>query len=85
LRSFVSKRGRYVEVAESAVLQSKSFTEQRHWIRSSIDVIAPDERELLTSWMAAPLHGLTAKQSRSIHPANHRPFEMTLKQKILGS
>jgi len=34
MRSFVSKRGRNVEVAESAVLQSKSFTEQEALDRS---------------------------------------------------
>src|SRR5437764_1807425 len=47
MRSFVTKRGRNVEVAESAVLQSKSFTEQEALDKKVIDIIAPDERDLL--------------------------------------
>ena len=46
LRSFVSKRGRNVEVAESAVRQSKSFTEQEALAQKLIDYVASDEQDL---------------------------------------
>src|SRR6266481_2653737 len=47
MRSVVSKRGRNVEVAESAVRQSKSFTEQEALNQKLIDYVAPSEQDLL--------------------------------------
>jgi membrane-bound serine protease (ClpP class) len=47
LRSYVSKRGRNVEVAESAVRQSKSFTDQEALDQRLVDVIAANEQDLL--------------------------------------
>ena len=46
MRSFVSKRGRNVEVAESAVRQSKSFTEQEALSQKLIDYVASDDQDL---------------------------------------
>src|SRR5512140_1352855 len=43
MRSFVSKRGRNVEVAESAVRESKSWTDQEALTQKLIDVVAPSE------------------------------------------
>src|SRR6266404_5943043 len=85
MRSFVSKRGRNVEVAESAVLQSKSFTEQEALDKKLIDVIAPDERELLNKLDGRTITRFDGK-TITLHTSGKtiRPFEMTLKQKILG-
>src|SRR3989475_8796353 len=47
MRSVVSKRGRNVEVAESAVRQSKSFTDQEALSQKLIDLGASSEGELL--------------------------------------
>src|SRR6266436_2933662 len=47
MRSVVSKRGRNVEVAESTVRQSKSFTEQEALSQKLIDYVAADEQDLL--------------------------------------
>src|SRR6202162_4700213 len=47
MRSVVSKRGRNVEVAESTVRQSKSFTEQEALTQKLIDYVAPSEQSLL--------------------------------------
>src|SRR6202171_6176314 len=46
MRSVVSKRGRNVEVAESTVRQSKSFTEQEALTQKLIDYVAPSEQNL---------------------------------------
>ncbi len=47
MRSVVSKRGRNVEVAESTVRQSKSFTEQEALSQKLIDYVATSEQDLL--------------------------------------
>ena len=47
IRSYVAKRGRNVEVAESAVRQSKSFTEQEALQQHLIDYVAKDHSDLL--------------------------------------
>src|SRR5438046_9149244 len=46
MRSVVSKRGRNVAVAESAVRQSKSFTDKEALSQKLIDYVAPSEQEL---------------------------------------
>jgi membrane-bound serine protease (ClpP class) len=49
LRSFVSRRGRNVDAAQDAVLNSKSYTEQEAQKLHLIDLIAPDVSDLLNS------------------------------------
>src|SRR5271165_3175240 len=46
MRSVVSKRGRNVDVAQSAVLQSKSFTDGEALSQNLIDYVAPNEQDL---------------------------------------
>jgi membrane-bound serine protease (ClpP class) len=46
MRSIVSKRGRNLELAESAVRESKSFTEQEALDKKLIDYVAPSEQDL---------------------------------------
>src|ERR1700731_3567303 len=46
MRSVVSKRGRNVEVAESTVRQSKSFTEQEALTQHLIEYVAASEEDL---------------------------------------
>jgi membrane-bound serine protease (ClpP class) len=46
MRSYVSKRGRNVEVAESAVRQSKSFTADEALAQHLVDYIAKDDADL---------------------------------------
>jgi membrane-bound serine protease (ClpP class) len=47
MRSFVAKRGRNLEVAESAVRQSKSFSADEALAQNLIEYIAKDETDLL--------------------------------------
>src|ERR1700704_5355203 len=46
MRSVVAKRGRNVELAESAVRESKSFTDQEALDKRLIEYIAPTEQDL---------------------------------------
>jgi membrane-bound serine protease (ClpP class) len=46
MRSVVSKRGRNVELAESAVRESKSFTEQEALDKKLIDYVASNQQDL---------------------------------------
>src|SRR6266849_662230 len=85
MRSVVSKRGRNVEVAESTVRQSKSFTEQEALTQKLIDYVAPSESNLLQQMQGKIVKRFDGK-TITLNLANEtiRPFDMTLKQKILA-
>ena len=84
MRSFVSKRGRNVELAESAVRQSKSFTDDEALKDHLIDVVAASQEDLLKQ-----LDGRTITRFNGsttvLHLANQRvqSLDMSLKQRIL--
>jgi len=84
MRSFVSKRGRNVELAESAVRQSKSFTDQEALKENLIDVIAADVPDLLKQLDGRKLTRFNGSTT-VLHLANQRvqTLEMSLKQRIL--
>ena len=85
MRSIAAKRGRNVTVAESAVRESKSFTEQEAVQQKLIDVVAPDFPSLLRTLEGRTLHRFDGTTS-TLHVLGKpvRTFEMTLKQRILG-
>jgi len=84
MRSYTGKRGRNVEVAESAVRQSKSFTSDEALSQHLIDYIAKDENDLFHQ-----LDGKTITRFDGTKTVLHvagKPvhvYEMTLKQHIL--
>jgi membrane-bound serine protease (ClpP class) len=86
MRTIAAKRGRNVAVAESAVRESKSFTEQEALSQKLIDVIAPNERALLLA-----IDGRTFKRydgsSVTLKVAGTRinTIEMTLRQRLMSS
>ncbi len=84
MRSFVSKRGRNVELAESAVRQSKSFTDQEALKENLIDVIAADVPDLLKQLDGRKLTRFNGSAT-VLRLANQRvqTLEMSLKQRIL--
>ncbi len=85
MRSVVSKRGRNVELAESAVRESKSFTEQEALDKKLIEYIAPTEQDLfrqLNGKTFKRFDGTSAKLSISTQPVVD--YRMTLKQRILS-
>ncbi|HEU5450673.1 MAG TPA: nodulation protein NfeD [Terriglobales bacterium] len=85
MRSVVSKRGRNVEVAESAVRQSKSWSDAEALQLHLIDLVAPSESDLLKQ-----LNGRTIKRFNGSTEVLHttgqtvRELPMTLKQQILS-
>jgi membrane-bound serine protease (ClpP class) len=85
LRSYSGKRGRNVEVAESAVRQSKSFSADEALSQHLIDYIAKDENDLFRQ-----LDGKTITRfdgSKTILHLAGKPVivqEPTLKQEILS-
>ncbi len=85
MRSVVSKRGRNVELAESAVRESKSWTEDEALKNKLIDVIASSDQDLMKQ-----IDGREVKRfdgsTTTLHVANKPIHEvpMSLKQHILG-
>jgi membrane-bound serine protease (ClpP class) len=85
MRSIVAKRGRNVAAAESAVVDSKSFSEQEALGLRLIDYIARDERHLLALASSKPVRRFDGKSEQlSLASQPVRRFEMTLKQQILA-
>ncbi|HXZ29331.1 MAG TPA: nodulation protein NfeD [Terriglobales bacterium] len=85
MRSFVSKRGRNVAVAESAVRQSKSFTDQEALQQHLIDVVAASDQDLLKQLDGREVTRFSGEKV-TLHLANAqiRSFDMSLKQRILN-
>ena len=85
MRSVVAKRGRNVELAESAVRESKSFTDQEALDKKLIEYIAPDVQDLFRQ-----LNGKSFKRfngtivTLKLDDQPVRDYRMTLKQRILS-
>src|ERR1700681_3688256 len=85
MRSVVSKRGRNVEVAESTVRQSKSFTEQEALTQKLIDYVAPSEQNLLQQMQGKTVKRFDGKTiTLNLADETIRPFDMPLKHTILA-
>src|SRR5436190_13298015 len=85
MRTIAAKRARNVAVAESAVRESKSFTEQEALQQKLIDVVAPDVPSLLRA-----IDGRTVRRydgtSTMLRVAG-KPvarYDMTLKERLLS-
>jgi membrane-bound serine protease (ClpP class) len=85
MRSYVSKRGRNVEVAESAVRQSKSFTADEALAQHLVDYIAKDDNDLFQQ-----LEGKTITHFNGEKEVLHlvgkpvRLYQPSLRQQILS-
>src|SRR6266705_2900707 len=83
--SVVSKRGRNVEIAETTVRQSKSFTEQEALSQKLIDYIAPSEEDLFKQMQGKPVKRFNGRtETLTLVGEPVRNFDMTLKQRILA-
>ena len=84
MRSFAAKRGRNVEVAESAVRQSKSFTDQEALQQHLIDYVAKDPSDLLKQIDGKTITRFDGRTA-VLHTAGAQivDYEMTLKEEIL--
>ena len=85
MRSYVGPRGRNVQLAETAVRESKSWTDQEALQQHLIDVVARDQNDLLHQLDGRTIKrfdGKTAKLHLAGDPIDELP--MTLKQRILN-
>ncbi len=84
MRSVTGKRGRNIEAAESAVRESKSFTEQEALAQHLIDYVASSPEDLFRQ-----MQGKTFKRFNGENAALDlvsdpvTPFEMTVKEHVL--
>src|SRR5579862_7886304 len=85
MRSVVSKRGRNVDIAETTVRESKSFTDQEALKDHLIDYVATNEEDLFKQIQGKPIKRFNGENT-SLKLANEpiRNYDMTLKQHILG-
>jgi len=86
MRSVTSKRGRNVEAAESAVRESKSFTEQEALTQHLIDYVASSPEDLFRQLQGKSFkrfNGESASLNLTDQPIV--PFGMTLKETILDA
>jgi len=89
LRSYVSRRGRNVQLAESAVRESKSFSADEALDQKLIDLIASNETQLLASLDGKTIQRLDGGQGRSnltLHLKNAQivTIHSTVREQILG-
>ncbi len=85
MRAIASKRGRNVELAESAVRESKSFTDQEALDKKLIEYIAPSEQDLfrqLNGKSFKRFNGAIVTLNLTAEPV--RDYQMTLKERILS-
>jgi len=85
MRSVVSKRGRNVEIAESTVRQSKSFTDAEALSDKLIDYVASSEDDLFKQIQGKPVKRFNGQMvTLDLVGKPVRNYEMTLKQRILA-
>src|SRR4051812_44440264 len=85
MRSFAGKRGRNVEVAESGVRESKSWTDQEALTQKLIDVVANSTDDLVKQLDGKEITRFNGEKA-TLHVGGKsiREFEMTTKQRVLG-
>lgn len=85
MRSVVSKRGRNVEVAESTVRESKSYTDAEALSQKLIDYVASSEQDLFRQISSKPVKRFDG-QMVTLNLVGQREslIEPTLKEQVLG-
>lgn len=85
MRSVVSKRGRNVEIAESAVRQSKSFTDGEALSQHLIDYVAPSEQDLFRQISLKPVKRFNGTPvTLNLVGERERLMPETLKERVLS-
>ncbi len=85
MRSYSAKRGRNVEVAESAIRQSKSFTAEEALSQHLIDYMAKDETDLFRQLEGKTITRFDGSKT-VLHLAGAKVhfYDMTVKQHVLS-
>jgi membrane-bound serine protease (ClpP class) len=85
MRSVAARRGRNVEVAESTVRQSKSFTEQEALSQHLIDYVASNQDDLFRQMEGKSFKRFNGQQvTLNLTGQAVVPFGMTVKEQILN-
>jgi membrane-bound serine protease (ClpP class) len=88
LRSYVTRRGRNAEVAETAIRTSKSFSADEALEQKLIDVIAPTEPALISAIDGRIFthlgDGETTSGTLHLHNARIVTIDATLREELLG-
>jgi membrane-bound serine protease (ClpP class) len=85
MRSLAQRRGRNVAVAESAVRDSKSFTEEEALQQKLIDLVAPDVATLLKNVHGKPVKRFNGTTTTlDVAGKQVRTYEMSIKQRLLS-
>ncbi|HEY2013733.1 MAG TPA: nodulation protein NfeD [Bryobacteraceae bacterium] len=86
LRSICTKRGRNSALAETAVRESKSFTEREALDQHLVDLIAPNEQQLLASLDGRVVTRFDGS-NQTLHTAGAaiEPYQRSLRQKIISA
>jgi membrane-bound serine protease (ClpP class) len=84
MRSFVGPRGRNVALAETAVRESKSWTDQEALQQKLIDIVARDQSDLFHQLDGRTVKRFDGKQVKlDLAGASVDEMQMTLRQRIL--
>ncbi|MGA3350875.1 MAG: nodulation protein NfeD [Candidatus Sulfotelmatobacter sp.] len=85
MRSVAARRGRNVDVAESTVRQSKSFTEQEALSQHLIEYVASSQDDLFRQIESKSFKRFNGQEvTLKLAGQPIVPFSMTLKERILG-
>jgi membrane-bound serine protease (ClpP class) len=85
MRSVATRRGRNVEVAESTVRQSKSFTDQEALAQHLIDYVATNQDDLFRQMQGKSFKRFNGEQTTlNLTGEAIVPFGMTVKEQILN-
>jgi membrane-bound serine protease (ClpP class) len=86
IRSLAEKRGRNSELAEKAVLESKSFTEKEALDNKLIELIARDESELFEQLNGREITRIDGKKQKlQLTGATTLEYELTTREKIISA
>ncbi len=84
MRSFVGPRGRNVALAETAVRESKSWTDQEALQQHLIDIVAKDQSDLFHQLDGRTIKRFDGKQVKlNLSADSVDEMQMTLRQRIL--
>jgi len=84
MRSIAEKRDRNVQVAESTVRESKSFTDKEALDQKVIDIVSPNEQQLLKDLNGRTIKRFDGSQAVLNTTGTVHPYGMTVKLEILN-
>jgi membrane-bound serine protease (ClpP class) len=85
LRSYSAKRGRNVELAESAVVDGKAWTETEALDGKLIDLIANSPEDLLAKLDGRAIKRFNGSSTQlALHDAERVPFNMSFRERFLS-